>query len=208
MVAGMDGNSLPMLMALIQVQSIQGQSSSCYLQALFDTGSTTSLAHRQILPQGATANQIQGRTLINTAAGIMKPIGIITIDKLRLPEFNRNAIIDTHMFKVFTLDCQFDLILGTDFLSKSGINIMYRSLEVSAFGVTLTMSSLQPTASIMKILDTSLQMEDDIEFIGEDVFTTQIADTKYKEVDPRQLVEEAYTHLSSLQKKQLLHLLV
>eukprot|EP00984_Skeletonema_dohrnii_P023617 scaffold12715_cov134-Skeletonema_dohrnii-CCMP3373.AAC.2 len=207
MVTGTDGTSMPLAMVLIQVRSIQGKGSARYYKALLDTGSTISLAHKRILPDGTKADQLQGRTLVNTAAGVMAPIGTLTLDGIRLPEFDRNAVIETHQFQVFSADCRFDLILGMDFLRKAGIDILLRTLQVSAFGVTLPMSSHATTARLSSLVD-SLHLDDDVEFVGDDVFTTQIADAKYEDVDLGRFVEEHCTHLAPSQREQILRLLI
>jgi len=52
------------------------------------------------------------------------------------------------------------------------------------------------SASRTSSLIEALQVEDDIDFIGDDVFTTQIEDAKYEEVDINHYVAEYCTHLS------------
>ena len=97
--------------------------------------------------------------LVSTAAGLMSPSGLLTIDGLRLPEFNRNAVIQSHEFQVFSADCRFDLILGMDFMKKVGVDILLSSLEVEAFGVRLPMSSYGSAPRTSSLID-SLQVED------------------------------------------------
>ena len=98
------GNGLPMAVALIQVKAIQGKISSKYLKGLFDSGSSTSLDHTRILPQVTHAEKLQTRAVINTAAGVMQPLGSINIEGMRLPEFDRNAVVNNHKFKLFNAD--------------------------------------------------------------------------------------------------------
>ena len=206
-VTTLEGKTQPLPMVLIQVRSIQGKGTARYYKALVDTGSTTSLAHARILPDGTKADLLQGRQGINTAAGVMHPLGNLTIDGLRLPEFDRNAVIESHQFKVFSADCRFDLILGMDFLQKIGANILLRTLELEIFGVTLPMSSWSTATRANNMID-SLHVEDDIDFIGDDVFTTQIAEARYEAADLDTYVEEYCTHLNPRQREQLRQLLV
>jgi hypothetical protein len=42
---------------------------------------------------------------------------------LRLPELDKNRVIDQQKALVFNRDCKYNIILGADFLSKSGIDI-------------------------------------------------------------------------------------
>mmetsp|Transcript_8887 Transcript_8887/g.14664 ORF Transcript_8887/g.14664 Transcript_8887/m.14664 type:complete len:1289 (+) Transcript_8887:344-4210(+) len=207
MVTGEDGVTLPLPMVIIQVRSIQGKGTARYFKALLDTGSNVSLAHSRVLPEGAKMDHLKERKLVSTAAGPMAPNGLLTIDGLRLPEFDRNAVIQTHQFQVFSADCRFDLILGMDFMKKVGVDILLSTLEVEAFGVRLPMSSYGSSSRTSSLID-SLQVDDDIDLMGDDVFTTQISDAKYEEVDLSQFVTEYCTHLEPWQQEQLRQLLV
>ena len=44
-----------------------------------------------------------------------------------MPELDKNRVIDQHKALVFDGDIRYDLILGADFLAKSGIGIKYSS---------------------------------------------------------------------------------
>ena len=68
-----------------QQNILQIESLSKYLKGLFDSGSSTSLAHTRILPQGTHAEKLQTRAIINTVAGVMQPLGSINIEGIRLP---------------------------------------------------------------------------------------------------------------------------
>ena len=95
---GQDGKSVPLAMIIIQVRSIQGKGTARYFRALLDTGSNVSLAHSRVLPQGTQMDILKEMKLVSMAAGLMSPSGLLTIDGLRLPEFNRNAVIQSHEF--------------------------------------------------------------------------------------------------------------
>lgn len=207
MVTGADGTTVPLPMVVIQVRSIQGKGTARYFKALLDTGSNVSLAHARVLPQGTKMDQLTGKKIVNTAAGPMSPNGLLTMDGLRLPEFDRNAVVQTQQFQVFSADCRFDLILGMDFMTKVGVDILLNTLEVEIFGVKLPMSTYGSASRTSSLIE-ALQVEDDIDFIGDDVFTTQIEDAKYEEVDINHYVAEYCTHLSSVQREQLLQLLI
>ena len=81
--------------------------------------------------------------MLNTLAGVYAPLGRVTMKNMRLPAFDKNRIISEHEFHVFDANCQYDVILGGDFLSKVGMNLKYDTLEVEWFGNTIPMVSLQ-----------------------------------------------------------------
>ena len=83
----------------------------------------------------------------------------------------------------------------------------YSSLEMSAFGVTLPMIPLQQDLNNIQSFNKIQQVENDISFIGDDVFSTQIADARYEEMDLQKYVSEYCTHLNHHQQEQLLQLL-
>ena len=45
---------------------------------------------------------------------------------MRLPTFDKNRNIDEHNFIVFDQPCNYDIILGGDFLRKIGMNLNYK----------------------------------------------------------------------------------
>jgi hypothetical protein len=47
---------------------------------------------------------------------------------LRLPEFDKNRNVDQQKALVFQSEtCKYDIILGADFLTKTGIDVKYRT---------------------------------------------------------------------------------
>ena len=58
---------------------------------------------------------------------------------LRLPELNKNRVVTQQKALVFNGACIYDVILGADFLSKSGIDIKYSSGIIEWFDSELSM---------------------------------------------------------------------
>ena len=52
------------------------------------------------------------------------------LEQLRFPEFNKNIKIEQHEINVFDSNCCYDIILGGDFLQKTGININYTECQI------------------------------------------------------------------------------
>ena len=62
---------------------------------------------------------------------------VIVMRELQLPEFNKNCTIDEQKALVFEKKCQYDIIFGSDFLSKTRIDINYSSKTMDWFENTL-----------------------------------------------------------------------
>jgi hypothetical protein len=62
---------------------------------------------------------------INTLAGSCKTREVVVTRNLRLPELDKDPVADQQKALVFNGDCKYYIILGADFLSKSGIDIKY-----------------------------------------------------------------------------------
>ena len=75
-----------------------------------------------ILPSGINIKQGDERMLLRTLAGTYAPLGSVTIEGMRLPSFDKSCVINEHDFQVFDSECQYDVILGGDFLEKIGLN--------------------------------------------------------------------------------------
>jgi hypothetical protein len=110
---------------------------------------------------------------------------------------------------VFDGNIRYNLILGADFLTKSGIDIKYSSRTIEWFDSELPMQD-------PKYLDNSnyLAMAESLEVHREeeqlfgrdwynpDCYATKILDAKYKKVNTDGVVEQL-THLSKTQKEDL-----
>ena len=59
---------------------------------------------------------------------------VVTLRKIRLPDFNNNLQVDEIKALVFNTKTRYDIILGSDFLLKDGININYVERNLSWFG--------------------------------------------------------------------------
>ena len=70
---------------------------------------------------------------VNTLAGSCTANEMVALCAIRLPELNKNLVINQHKALVFDGDICYDLILGADFLTKSGIDIKYSSGTIKWF---------------------------------------------------------------------------
>ncbi len=74
------------------------------------------------LPKGIITKLFGDTKLVRTLAGHLKMQEVVTMHNLRLPEFDKSRRINQQKVLVFDNDnIKYDIILGTNFLSKTGI---------------------------------------------------------------------------------------
>ncbi len=79
---------------------------------------------RSALPKGIITKLLGDTKLVRTLAGSLKMQEVVTMRYLRLPEFNKNRHINQQKVLVFDNDnIKYDIIQGTNFLSKTGIKL-------------------------------------------------------------------------------------
>ena len=110
-----------------------------------------------------------------------------------LPEFNRSATIAQQRALIFdNINCKYDLILGTNFLSKIGMKLNYENGQMEWFDSCIPMRAHSGLTSV-NFDDMSdndfIQLEDTI--FGEDwldSFATEILNAKYELTDVASVV--------------------
>ncbi len=64
--------------------------------------------------------------MVNTLAGSYQSSAMVVMRNLRLPELDKHRNVKQHKALIFESDnCQYDVILGADFLTKTGIGVKY-----------------------------------------------------------------------------------
>ena len=76
---------------------------------------------------------------VNTLAGSCMANNMVVLHAIRLPELDKNRVIDQHKALVFDGEIRYNLILGADFLTKSGIDIKYSFGTIEWFDSELPM---------------------------------------------------------------------
>ena len=95
-------------------------------QVLFDSGSNISMIKRSALPKGIITKLLGDTKLGRTLAGHLKMQEVVMMHDLRLPKFDKNRRINQQKVIVFDNNyVKYDIILGTNFLSKTGIKLNY-----------------------------------------------------------------------------------
>jgi hypothetical protein len=163
---------------------------------------------RSALPKEVITKLLGDTELVRTLAGHLKTQEVVTMQNIRLPEFDKNRRINQQKVLVFDNDnIKYDIILVTNFLSKTGIELNYSDRITEWFDCSIL---LRPPGGLdSKEFDAMedmfhTQVEDEI--FGEDwleCFATEILVTKYDKTDAAEVVK-GLTHQNAHQRADLL----
>jgi hypothetical protein len=93
---------------------------------------------RSALPKGVITKVIGDTKLMRTLAGHLKMQEVVTMHDLRLPKFNKNRHINQQKVLVFdNYNVKYDIVLGTNFLSKTGIKLNYSEGNMEWFDCSI-----------------------------------------------------------------------
>jgi hypothetical protein len=96
------------------------------LKVLLHSGSKTTFTNKRCLPRHHKPRKISSSRQVNTLAGTYTSTEVVIMRNLRLPEFDKNRNVNQQKAHVFQSEtCKYDVILGADFLTKTGRDIKY-----------------------------------------------------------------------------------
>jgi hypothetical protein len=96
------------------------------LKVLLDSGSTTTLVNKKCLPKRCRPCQISQSRMVNKLACSYQSSAMEVMCNLRLPEIDKHTNIEQQNAIIFEADtCKYDVILGADVLTTTGIDIKY-----------------------------------------------------------------------------------
>ncbi len=165
------------------------------------------MIHRRALPRGTTAVTLEKSKTITTLAGSMNTSTMVRLRDIKLPEFDKNRIVEVQNALVFDQRCRYDVILGSDFLTKTGRDMQYSTRTMEWFENILPMRDPRSIdeEEFWTMADAfNVQLEED--FLGEDWldshFAAPIMDAKYEKLDIPELVK-GLDHLTEDQQQDL-----
>jgi hypothetical protein len=119
---------------ILVVDTISSVRSRRLLKVLLDSGSTTTLINKRCLPRHCKPHGIYSSRQVNTLAGTYTSTEVVIMRNLRLPEFDKNRNVDHQKALVFQSEtCKYDVILGAEFLTKTGIDVKYSTGTMAWF---------------------------------------------------------------------------
>ncbi len=90
------------------------------------------------MPKGIITKVIGDTKLVRTLTGHLKTQEVVTMRDLRLPEFDKNRRINQQKVSVFdNNNVKYDIILGINFLSKTGIKLNYSEGNMEWFDCSI-----------------------------------------------------------------------
>jgi hypothetical protein len=166
---------------------------------------------RSTLPKGVITKLLGDTKLVRTHAGCLETQVVVTMQDIRLPEFDKNRRINQQKVLVFDNDnIKYDIILGTNFLSKTGIKLNYSEGNMEWFDCSIP---LRPPGGLesnkFDVMEDMFHIQVKDKLFGEDwleCFATEILDAKYERTDVVEVVK-GLTHLNAHQKADLLQVL-
>jgi len=179
------------------------------LKVLLDSGSTIILINKKCLPKACKPCPISQSRLVNTLAGSYQSSAMVIMHNIRLPELDKNRNVDQQKALTFESDtCKYDVILGADFLTKTGIDVKYSTGTIEWFENELPLRN----PHILKDKDyvamaKVIAMQQEVELFGMDwynptCYAIEILDAKYEKVLVDDVVSQL-KHLDDLQKADI-----
>jgi hypothetical protein len=131
---------------------------------------------------------------------------MVVMCNLRLPELDKNRNIEQQKALIFESEnCKYDVILGADFLTKTGIDVKYSTNTIEWFENELPLRD----PHLLKDEDfasmaTIIEIQQEVEFFGMDwydptCYAIEILDAKYESVQIDDVVNQL-EHLNIQQK--------
>jgi hypothetical protein len=161
---------------------------------------------RSALPKGIITKLLGDAKLVKTLAGYLMTQEVITMQDIRLPKFNKNRRIDQQKVLGFDNDnIKYNIILGTNFLSKTGINLNYSEGNMEWFDCSI---SLCPPGGLdsnnFDAMEDMFHIQVKDKLFGGDwleCFATEILDAKYEKTDVVEVLK-GLTHHNAHQKRR------
>ena len=190
---------------IMVVDTISSVKSRILLKVLMDSGSTLTMINKKCLPRNCKPCKIASSRQINTLAGTYTSSEVVIMRNLRLPEFNKSRNVNQQKALVFQSEtCKYDVILGADFLTKTGIDVKYSTGTIEWFDNELPLRNPHLLESKdFEAMAHIVEIQQEEEFFGMDwydptCYAVEILDAKYEKVD----VDEVITHLTHLNSQQ------
>jgi hypothetical protein len=166
---------------------------------------------RLALPRGVITKVVGDTKLVRTLTGHLKMQEVVMMQDLRFPKFDKNRCINQQKVLVFDNDSiKYDIIMGTNFLSKTGIKFNYSEGNMEWFDCSV---SLCPPGGLdlnkFDAMEDMFHIQVKDKLFGKDwlnCFVTEILDAKYEKTDVVEVVK-GLTHLNAHPKADFLQVL-
>ena len=136
---------------------------------------------------------------------------MVVMRNIRLPELDKNRNIEQQKALIFeSKTCKYDVILGADFLTKSGIDVKYSTGTIEWFENEIPLHDphqLKDKDYVSMAMADIVKIQQEVEFFGMDwydptCYASKILDAKYEKVQIDEVVNQL-EHLSAQQKNDI-----
>jgi hypothetical protein len=146
--------------------------------------------------------------LVRTLTCCLEMHKVVTMQDIRLPKFDKNRRINQQKVLVFDNDnIKYDIIVGTNFLSKTGIKLNYSERNMERFDCSIPLFPPEDLDSNkFDAMENMFHIQVKDKLFGEDwleCFTTVILDAKYERTDVVEVLK-GLTYLNKHEKTDLL----
>jgi hypothetical protein len=143
---------------------------------------------------------------VNTLAGAYQSSAMVVMGNLRLPELDKNRNVEQQKALIFESEtCKYDVILGADFLTKTGIDVNYSTGTIQWFENELPLRDPHTLKDKDYVAMAEIvEIQQEVEFFGMDwydptCYAIEILDAKYEKVQIDEVVNQL-EHLNVQQK--------
>jgi hypothetical protein len=155
---------------IMVADTVSSVKSRILLKVLLNSGSTSTMINRKCLPRNCQTCKISKSRKMETLACSYTSSEMVVLHNLRLPELHKNRNVDQQKALIIDADsCRYDVILGADFLSKTGIDVQYSTGTMEWFDNELPLHDtcyLQSKDFLAMAETIEIQLEDDFFWHG------------------------------------------
>ena len=146
---------------------------------------------------------------VNTLAGAYQSSAMVVMRNLRLPELDKNRNVEQQKALIFESEtCKYGVILGADFLTKTGIDVKYSTGTIQWFENELPLRDPHTLKDKDYVAMAEIvEIQQEVEFFGMDwydptCYAIEILDAKYEKVQIDEVVNQL-EHLNVQQKARI-----
>ena len=176
-----------------------------------DSGGSHTIIHRSALPPGCVPEQVPAFPT-KTAAGIFQAKGVVWLNDVILPEFTRSLKSLEMKAYVFDSPCEYDIIVGRDWLSPNAFDIRFSQSTMEWFDRVVPMRNSGELRAGNLYLGNYEMDDDDADACPcnycdghsheSHQATMKIAESKYDGVDDMEELAESLQHLTKEERKK------
>ncbi len=195
---------------IAQSLSISAVKSNKFLKFRLESGASKPLIIVRVIPRVAMPKRLASNRVLSTIAGYLLCSSMIKCCNVRLHEFDKNCTILEHNALMFDVPTRYDLILGSDILAKTVINLNYVDGTMDWLDLCLPMCNPYTECSDFEAMTVSHLLPKNDDFISKirmyAFLSSHILDAKYEELDIKKFLSEL-AHLNDDQKDNLLEVM-